>query len=98
MDSRVPIQAARRIVVRGRVQGVFFRGSTARRARELALRGSAENQADGSVVVLAAGESAALAELTQWLKRGPPMARVDALESEDIDPAALSWPAGFEQK
>ena len=94
----MPFEAARRIVVRGRVQGVYFRASAARRARELALRGSAENCADGSVVVLAAGATAALAELTQWLKRGPPMARVDALESEDIDPAALSWPVGFEQK
>jgi acylphosphatase len=79
------------------VQGVYFRASTARRARELSVRGSAENLPDGSVVVLAAGDIAALEELTRWLHQGPSMARVDALEWEAVDPAAIAWPAGFEQ-
>ena len=65
------------------------------RARELGVCGSAENQTDGSVVVIAAGAAAALEELTRWLQRGPPMARVDAVESTVIDPAGIAWPAGF---
>lgn len=77
---------------------MYFRASTARRARELSVRGSAQNLPDGSVVVLAAGDVAALDELTRWLRQGPPMARVDILESQPVDPAEFAWPAGFVQK
>ena len=77
---------------------MYFRASTAARATALGLRGSAENRADGSVLVLAAGAAAALDQLTHWLRQGPPMARVDSLEAAAIDPAAVSWPVAFEQK
>ena len=82
-------------MVRGRVQGVWFRASTAERAVALGLRGSAENRPDGSVLVLAAGDAAALERLVEWLRRGPPLARVDAVEVEAIDPASREWPDGF---
>ncbi len=62
------------------------------------MRGSAQNLPDGSVVVFAAGDIAALDELTHWLRQGPPLARVDTLESEPVDPAEFAWPAGFVQK
>lgn len=84
--------------MRGRVQGVYFRASTAKRAIELSLRGTAENLADGSVRVLAAGQLDALLQLIEWLHRGPPMARVDAVEVEEIDAAAVQWPADFRTK
>ena len=77
---------------------MYFRASTAERAIALALRGHAENLADGSVLVLAAGAVDALAKLIAWLQVGPPMARVDALEVEDIDPAMYEWPADFQQR
>lgn len=92
------MEAARRILVRGRVQGVYFRASTAERAIALSLCGRAENLRDGSVLVLAAGTPAALAQLIAWLHKGPPMARVDAVEVEDLDPATQEWPAGFQQR
>jgi acylphosphatase len=95
MDSRPSIEAARRVRVRGRVQGVWFRASTAERATALGLRGHAENCPDGTVLVYAAGSSPALAALIEWLHTGPPMARVDAVEVEVIDPAPRQWPAGF---
>ena len=95
MDSRASPEAARRCCVRGRVQGVWFRASTAARASALGLRGRAENRPDGSVVVLAAGTPAALEALVAWLRVGPPMARVDAVEVEVVDPAASEWPEGF---
>ena len=98
MNSNSIPAAARRIVVRGRVQGVYFRASTAARAIELGLRGSAENRPDGSVLVLAAGATPALDALTHWLRHGPPMARVDSLESAAIDATTMTWPAGFEQR
>ncbi len=95
MDSRPSTQAARRICVRGRVQGVWFRASTAERATALGLRGRAENRPDGSVLVHAAGSPAALDALVAWLHVGPPMARVDSVEVEGIDPAAGDWPETF---
>jgi acylphosphatase len=96
-SSRIP-EAARRIRVLGRVQGVFFRASTAQVAASLALRGRAENLPDGSVLVHVAGDAAAIAELAAWLQRGPPLARVERLEVEVIDPASRDWPAGFQAR
>ncbi len=92
------IAAARRARVTGRVQGVFFRASTAERARALALRGHARNLPDGSVDVLAGGSEEALAELLRWLQHGPPMARVDRVDVEVLDPAQLALPEGFETR
>ena len=95
MNSRPSPEAARRVRVRGRVQGVFFRASTAERALALGLRGLAENRPDGTVLVHAAGAQHELEMLVDWLHRGPPMARVDAVEVEVIEPASLEWPEGF---
>ena len=86
---------ARRALVRGRVQGVWFRASTAERATALGLRGRAENLPDGTVLVLAAGSVEALDALVAWLHEGPPMARVDTVEVDVIDFAAHDWPEGF---
>jgi len=81
--------------VSGRVQGVWFRASTAERATALGLRGRVENLPDGSVLVHAAGTRAALDALVEWLHRGPPMARVDAVEVEAIEPESQEWPETF---
>lgn len=70
---------ARRWLVSGKVQGVFFRASTARQADQLGLRGYARNLPDGRVEVLAIGDEAALATLAGWLRQGPSRARVDEL-------------------
>lgn len=98
MDSRRAPQAARRVRVKGRVQGVFFRASTAEHARALAVRGYAENRSDGSVLVMAAGSDVAIASLIEWLHKGPPMARVESIEVELLDPSSIDWPAGFQQR
>jgi acylphosphatase len=95
MDSRSSPESARRARVRGRVQGVWFRASTAQRATALGLRGRAENLPDGSVLVHAAGTPAALDALVEWLHHGPPMARVDAVNVEVIDPEGYPWPETF---
>ncbi len=62
--------------VEGRVQGVWFRESTRCQAELLGLCGYAINCPDGSVEVLACGESEALSVLAEWLHHGPPMAKV----------------------
>ena len=79
-------------IVQGRVQGVFFRASTAEQARALGLNGSATNLPDGRVRVLAEGPPQALDRLEAWLHEGPEHARVDSVQSE---PAPDSVPVGF---
>ena len=69
----------------GRVQGVWFRDSTRREAQRLGITGHAINLPDGSVEVLARGASDALAELEDWLRRGPPLALVDKVESRSVE-------------
>jgi acylphosphatase len=76
--------AGARFLVEGRVQGVCFRAATQARAQALGLTGHARNLPDGRVEVVASGFPGALAELAEWLRHGPPAARVDALVREDI--------------
>lgn len=68
-----------RISVRGRVQGVWYRGSTRDQARRLGLRGWARNLADGSVEVVAEGDPDAIEQLVAWCRTGPPGARVTGI-------------------
>lgn len=88
--------AAQRFLVSGRVQGVFFRASTRTQALQLGLKGYAKNLPDGRVEVVALGEAAALAALSQWLWRGPAAAQVtevqvsDATMDEDQHPGFIT--------
>ncbi|MFZ5723908.1 MAG: acylphosphatase [Pseudomonadota bacterium] len=75
---------ARRVWVGGRVQGVGFRAATQREALRLGVSGHARNLPDGRVEVLAVGEEAAVAALVAWLQRGPPSARVDRVDVQDV--------------
>jgi acylphosphatase len=68
-------------LVRGRVQGVFFRTSTQREAKRLGLTGWVKNLADGTVEVVAEGEDDSLKEFVGWLQRGPTAARVERVDS-----------------
>ncbi|QDE38750.1 acylphosphatase [Luteibacter pinisoli] len=84
---------AARFVVRGRVQGVFFRASAREQAVQLKLTGHARNLLDGSVEVVAYGDAAALNHLETWLRDGPPTAEVTEFYREDI--GAHDVPADF---
>tara|TARA_B100000959_G_scaffold40565_1_gene40228 strand:- start:343 stop:624 length:282 start_codon:yes stop_codon:yes gene_type:complete len=72
-------------IVHGRVQGVFFRDSTRKVARDLGIKGSAVNRSDGSVQVIAKGTPEALEELKAWLRQGPEMALVENMVEVDIE-------------
>jgi acylphosphatase len=72
-----------RCLVSGRVQGVFFRGATQARMRELGVRGWVRNLADGRVEALVEGDEAQLAEALAFLRLGPRGARVDEVAVED---------------
>lgn len=66
--------------VRGRVQGVSFRWYTRDQATALGLTGWVSNLDDGRVEVVAEGPRPALNRLVDWLRHGPPAARVDDLQ------------------
>lgn len=69
--------------VHGQVQGVGFRYATQHQAKLQGLSGYVRNQDDGSVEVVACGESAQVEKLLDWLRQGGPVhARVDKVLTE----------------
>ncbi|MDX1517257.1 MAG: acylphosphatase [Woeseiaceae bacterium] len=83
------MSVARRFIVKGRVQGVFFRDSTRRVAESLGLTGHALNLPEGDVEVLACGDAKAVAKLETWLHEGPPLSRVTSVDSSDVETPEL---------
>jgi len=83
-DSKQPVRRVR-IVVSGRVQGVWFRESTKEAATALGLTGSVRNLMNGDVEIVAEGASNRLAALTVWARHGPDAARVDDMDVEYSD-------------
>lgn len=75
----------KKAIVSGLVQGVFFRVSTQHQARHLGLTGYVRNCADGSVEVLACGESEAVNKLMAWLHIGSQQSRVDNVEKSNVE-------------
>ena len=69
-----------RVVVSGRVQGVWFRAWTEQRARSLGLHGWVRNRRDGSVEAVISGEPAAVDAMLEALWQGPDLARVSLVE------------------
>jgi acylphosphatase len=83
----------RRVVVRGYVQGVFFRDSCRREARSRGVAGWVTNRHDGAVEAVFEGEPDAVAAMLDWCSRGPRGADVDSLDETTEQPEGLS---GFE--
>jgi len=69
-----------RVIVRGRVQGVFFRAGTIEEAKRLGITGHVRNLPDGTVEAVAEGARSDLERFIRWLRRGPEMALVDGLD------------------
>ena len=68
------------ILIKGQVQGVFFRYETKKEAEKLELTGWVKNNNDGTVEVLAEGDKVNLEKLVEWCKSGPDSARVENVE------------------
>lgn len=68
------------LVVRGRVQGVYFRATAQREARQHGLCGWVKNRADGSVEIVAEGEEDDVKDFLSWAQSGPSTARVDDVD------------------
>jgi acylphosphatase len=80
---------AKRCLVSGRVQGVFYRASTQQKARALGVTGFARNLSDGRVEVLAVGELAGVEALVKWLWEGSPASHVISMQSSDLSLSEL---------
>ena len=78
----------------GRVQGVFYRATAARRAQELGIRGHARNLPDGRVEVLACGDREAVQTFVSWLWIGSSACKVTSVEANDA-PVSTPLPGGF---
>lgn len=64
------------VIVKGRVQGVYFRAYTQKQAVKLNVSGYVRNLSDGSVEIVAAGDPDALHQLVSWCHKGPVLAKV----------------------
>lgn len=73
-----------KINIHGKVQGVWFRASTKRKADELKLTGTVKNKKDGSVYVEACGTEAALTDFEKWCWEGPELAKVEKVIVEEM--------------
>ena len=80
---------ARRFVVSGQVQGVFYRNWTVAEARALGLAGWVRNLRSGEVEILAQGPEQAIEALDGRCRRGPPAAQVDEVRIEEADEEPL---------
>jgi len=83
----------RRVLARGRVQGVFFRDSTREEAEAAGVAGWVRNADDGSVEAVFEGDAGAVERMVEACRRGPGRAQVEDLSVEEEEPEGLE---GFE--
>ena len=80
----------KRVVVRGNVQGVFFRDSTRREAEGAGVAGWVTNRSDGAVEAVFEGDAEAVDRMVRFCEDGPGHADVDRVEVSDEEPEGLS--------
>jgi acylphosphatase len=80
------VKIARHLVIRGRVQGVWYRESMRLEAERLGVTGWVRNRRDGTVEACVQGEAHAVDTLLAWARRGPPAARVEEVQ---VNPAEI---------
>jgi len=85
----VTTTVARRVVVHGNVQGVFFRDSTRREAQRRGVAGWVRNCADGTVEARFEGSADAVEELVRWCREGPRHADVSGVDVSEVELEAL---------
>ncbi len=75
-------KAGARVIVTGRVQGVYFRMATRRAVLGRGVSGWVRNRPDGTVEALFEGDRAAVDDAVDWCRKGPPSARVERVDVE----------------
>lgn len=88
--SRSPDKVSAQVIVRGRVQGVFFRAETADQARQWGVTGWVRNRSDGAVEAFIEGDKQAVEQMIAWCRHGPAAARVDDVKVTWEEPQDLS--------
>jgi len=87
-----------KILAYGKVQGVFFRAHTQRKAQSLGIKGWVKNRDDGSVEILADSSEDKIKKLIEWLREeGSPSSNVQLIETEEIKNSRKKL-SGFEIK
>jgi acylphosphatase len=81
--------ARKRVIVSGRVQGVFFRDTTRQRAESAGVAGWVRNTPDGSVEAVFEGEPDAIDRMVEFARRGPSRADVASVEVIEEQPEGL---------
>ncbi|MDH3211273.1 MAG: acylphosphatase [Myxococcales bacterium] len=89
MSERAEARTRRRVVVHGRVQGVFFRGSTQDEARRAGADGWVRNRSDGTVEAVFEGPTDAVEGLVRFCRAGPRWAEVERIEVFEETPEGL---------
>jgi acylphosphatase len=76
----MPDKIRAHISVLGRVQGVFFRANTKKKAKKLGVKGWVKNLKNGQIEAIFEGEKTKVEEMVDWARRGPAFAKVDYLK------------------
>lgn len=84
-----------RILVKGRVQGVFYRNYTQEFALNLGIKGKVRNLKNGDVEIFAQAEKEQLESLIDWTKKGSPLSKVTDVNFEELDLTSLVWTEFF---
>ena len=77
--------STKHLLVKGKVQGVFFRATAKEVAEKIGVTGWVKNTDDGKVEVLAQGDLEALDQFEDWCRKGPSKARVDDFQKEETE-------------
>ncbi len=84
-----------RLIVKGRVQGVFFRNYTKNKALSLGLTGKVRNLKSGEVEIIVAGKSELLNEFIHWTYIGSPLSKVSEVIINEVNEMAESMSSFF---
>jgi acylphosphatase len=81
----------KRVVITGRVQGVFFRDSLRRRAETRGVAGWVRNRSDGAIEAVFEGPETDVTEMLVYSREGPPHAHVETMATSGEEPEGLTW-------
>lgn len=85
------MRITRQLLIRGRVQGVWFRESMRVEADRLGVTGWVRNRRDGSVEAVVQGSAAAVDAIVEWARRGPDLAQVTGVEISEAEGSFASF-------